>query len=296
MSRVAIIGAGNLGVFLASHLSRAGHEVFFCVRRTPPAVQVENHPVLHLPSYLSHPPPADIALLTVKAYDTSSALHWLPALGGDQQPTAVIQNGVHHAARIAPYPAIPVLAHVYVEAQHGIYRAFAPPRAHFSVPADPSSWPFIQIFEKTTIQIRQEPDFHTAAWRKLLQNCVSNPLTALAGRGLEILAEPIYRSWAERILVEALSIAQADGAMLRPDEPQRILDLLAAYPRGTRTSMLQDYEGGKRIEWEALNGTIAQLGRRYGRPTPVNENLISRLLFRQDLPLDDTPSRTSAET
>ena len=283
MSRVAIIGAGNLGVFLASALSCVGHEVFLCVRRVPPAIQMEGEPALNLPFFLQNPPPADIILLTVKAYDTPSALSWLPALGGANRPTAVIQNGVHHAARIVPFPAIPVLSFVYVEAQHGVYRAFALPNTHFSVPTGSIPLPLVQLFRKTPIQVRQEPDFHTAAWRKMLQNCVSNPLTALAGRGLEILAEPFYRDWAERILAEALPIAKADGAELLAEEPQKILDLLASYPRGTRTSMLQDYEHGKRLELEALNGAVVELGRRYGLPTSVNEELVNQLLIRQSL-------------
>lgn len=283
VSRVAIIGAGNLGVFLAAALSRAGHEVFFCVRRVPPVLQMEGEPILNLPFFRRDPPPTDIALLTVKAYDTPSALSWLSALGGIHQLTAVIQNGVHHAARIAPFPAIPVLSHVYVEAQQRIYRVFAPPRTYFSVPAGSISQPFVQLFRETPMQVHQEPDFHTAAWRKMLQNCVSNPLTALAGRGLEILTEPTYRDWAERILAEALPIAQADGAALSTDEPQRVLERLASYPLGTRTSMLQDYEAGKRLEWEALNGTVVELGRQYNLPTSVNENLIQQLLIRQEL-------------
>jgi 2-dehydropantoate 2-reductase len=291
--RSPIIGAGHLGVFLASHLSRVGHEVFLCVRRAPPALQMEGAPALHLPFFLHDPPPADITLLTVKVYDTPSALNWLPALGGDRQPTAVVQNGVHHASRIAPFPAIPVLAHVYIEAQDGVHRAFAPPRAHLSVPADSASKPFVQLFRKTPIQVRQEPDFPTAAWRKMLQNCVSNPLTALAGRGLEILAEPLYRDWAERLLTEALPVAQADGAALSAGDPPQILERLASYPRGTRTSMLQDYEGGKRLELEALNGTLVALGRRYGLPTSVNEDLVRQLLLRQGLPSLGTHSSVS---
>jgi 2-dehydropantoate 2-reductase len=278
VSRVAIIGIGNLGAFLASALSRVGHEVFLCVRRPPSPIQMEGYSALNLPFFLHDPPPADIVLLTVKAYDTPSALSWLPSLTKGHQPTAVIQNGVHHAARIAPFPAIPVLSLVYIEANEGVYRAFAPPRAQFSVPAVPVSQPFVQLFDETSIQIRQEPDFHTSAWRKMLQNCVSNPLTALAGRGLEILAEPAYREWAGQILSEALPIAQADGAKLSSEEPQKILELLASYPRGTRTSMLQDHEKGKRLELEALNGTVVELGRYYHLPTPVNEALINRLL------------------
>jgi Ketopantoate reductase PanE/ApbA len=128
VSRIALIGAGHLGVFLASHLLGAGHEVFLCVRRAPQPFGGKAAPALQLPFFLHDPPPADIILLTVKVYDTPSAVRWLPALGGDRQPTAVIQNGVHHAARIAPFPALPVLAHVYIETQGGVYRAFAPPR------------------------------------------------------------------------------------------------------------------------------------------------------------------------
>ena len=239
---------------------------------------MEGYPVLHTAFFLGDPPPADIVLLTVKVYDTPAALGWLSPLTRGHRPTAVIQNGVHHVGRIAPFPAIPVLSLVYVEAQAGVYRAFEPPRAHFSVPASATSRPFLDLFDNTPIRIRQEPDFHTSAWRKMLQNCVSNPLTALAGRGLEILAEPMYRAWAEAILGEALPIAQADGARLSGNDAREILELLASYPRGTRTSMLQDRERGKRLEIEALNGTVVELGRRFNLPATVNEDLVNRLL------------------
>lgn len=278
MSRVAIIGAGNLGAFLASTLSLARHEVFFCVRRPPHRIQIEGCPALNVPFFLRDPPCADIVLLTVKVFDTPSALSWLPALTKDgRRPTAVVQNGIHHRARVAPFPAIPVLSLVYIEAHGGVHRVFAPPQAHFTVPSQPSSEPFTALFVGTPIRIREEPDFHTASWRKMLQNCVSNPLTALAGRGLEILAEPAYRRWAELILAEALPIAQLDGANLSVLDAQKILDLLASYPPGTRTSMLQDHEKGKRLEIDGLNGTVAELGRRHNLPVSVNEDLVNRL-------------------
>ncbi|MCU0245751.1 MAG: hypothetical protein MUC42_04205, partial [Bryobacter sp.] len=96
-------------------------------------------------------------------------------------------------------------------------------------------------------------------------------------RGLEILREPLYRDWAERILAEALPIANADGAALDAAEPAGILATLAAYPAGTRTSMLQDRERGRPLELDVLNGALVALGRRYGLPVPVNEELVGRL-------------------
>jgi len=272
---VAIVGAGNLGVFLGAHRAQAGRAVFFCARRPVGPVNLEGVGEVRIPYCLDAPPAADIVLLTVKAYNNPSAQSWLRRLCTDGQPVAVIQNGVHHAERVAPFAAIPVLSYVYVESRDGIHRAYPPPRAHFTVPADGTA--FAELFAETAVRVHLEPDFHTAAWRKMLHNCVSNPLTAHAGRGLEILTEPFYRQWAGRILAEALPIAQADGARLDESEPQRILDILASYPAGTRTSMLQDLEQGKPLELDMLNGAVVELGRRYGLATGVNEAVVASL-------------------
>ena len=281
MSRVAIIGAGNLGAYLGAQLRAAGHDVFFCVRRTPPsALRFEDAPAWHFPFFFHHPPAADIVLMTVKSHDTQAALSWLPQLCKNNQPVAVIQNGVGHIERIAPYPAIPVLSYVYVESREGVYRAFLPQRAPFTIPSQSSCNPFADLFINTGIEIEREGAFHTAAWRKLLHNCVSNPLTALAGRGLEILREEKYLELAQAILDEAFPLAQADGARVRATEGNKILTVLSSYPPGTRTSMLQDFEKGKRLEIDILNGALIEMGKKYSLPTPVNEQVVTMLSER----------------
>jgi 2-dehydropantoate 2-reductase len=277
MSRVAIIGAGNLGSYLGTQLKAAGHDVFFCVRHTPVAIRFEDAPVWHFPFFFRHPPAADIVLMTVKAYDTPAAVSWLAQLCPKKQPVAVIQNGVGHSERISPYPAIPVLSYVYVESQEGVYRAFLPQRAHFTIPSQSSCNAFAELFTKTSVQVEREGAFHTAAWRKMLHNCVSNPLTVIAGRGLEILREEKYLELAQAILAEAFPIARADGACVRATEGNKILTILSSYPAGTRTSMLQDFENGKRLELETLNGALIEMGKKYGLPTPVNEQVLKML-------------------
>jgi 2-dehydropantoate 2-reductase len=277
MSRVAIIGAGNLGAYLGTQLRAAGHKVFFCVRRVPAAMRFEDAPVWHFPFFFRHPPEADIVLITVKAYDTKAALGWLPELCKKKQPVAVIQNGVGHLERVAPYNAIPVLSYVYVELQDGVYRAFLPKRAHFTIPSFSSCNPFADLFANTSIEIEREGAFHTAAWRKMLHNCVSNPLTTIARRGLEILKEEVYLELGQAILEEAFPIAQADGARVKATEGNKILTILNSYPPGTRTSMLQDFERGRRLEIDALNGSLVEMGKKYGLPTAVNEEVVEAL-------------------
>ncbi len=280
MPRVAIIGAGNLGAYLGTKLRSAGHQVFYCVRRTPAALRFQDSPVWRFPFFFRHPPPADLVLMTVKTYDTAVALSWLPQLCKNNQPVAVIQNGVGHAERIAPYHAIPVLSWVYVEAQAGIYRAFLPQHAHFTIPSQSSCNAFADLFTNTDIQIEREGAFHTAVWRKMLHNCVSNPLTTIAGKGLEVLQEEKYLELAASILAEAFPIAQADGARVRATEVNRILTVLGSYPPGTRTSMLQDFELGKRLELETLNGALIEMGKKYDLPTPVNEQIVEMVNAR----------------
>ncbi|MCX6608109.1 MAG: hypothetical protein NTV52_31595 [Acidobacteria bacterium] len=257
--RIAIIGAGNLGSWLAVHLANAGHAVHLCVRRDPGPLHVHGFPLLTLPHYLDSGPPADFAFLTTKTYDNPVALSRVNA-----PVLAAIQNGLTQ-------PGIPVLSYVYIESQNGVRHAFPPPRPHVTVPP---GTPLPALFRDTPIQLLEDPDFVSAAWRKMLHNCISNPLTALAGRGLEILREPLYRDWAEQILAESLPLATAAGASV---DPAQILDTLASYPPGTRTSMLQDRLLGKPLELAALNGYLVALGIRYQMPTPVNRDLLSRL-------------------
>jgi 2-dehydropantoate 2-reductase len=254
--------------------------VFFCVRRMPAPLRFEDSPVWHFPFFFWHPPAADIVLMTVKAHDTPEAIGWLEHLCKNNQPVAVIQNGVGHSNRISPYPAIPVLSYVYVEAQQGVYHAFLPRHSHFTIPSQSSCNPFADLFVNTTIQVERAGAFHTAAWRKMLHNCVSNPLTAIAGRGLEILREEKYLELAQAVLAEAFPIAQADGARVRATEANKILTMLSSYPPGTRTSMLQDFELGKRLELDTLNGALIEMGKKYGLPTRVNEQVVEMLNTR----------------
>jgi 2-dehydropantoate 2-reductase len=255
-SRIAIIGAGNLGSWLAVHLARAGHAVHLCTRRDPGPLQIAGLPPLTLPYYLDASPPADFAFLTTKAYDNRTAL-----LRVNAPVLAAIQNGLSQ-------PGIPVLSYVYIEQQNGVRHAFPPPGPHLTIPP---GTPLVDLLRTTPIKFHEAPDFLSAAWRKMLHNCVSNPLTAIAGRGLEILREPLFHDWAKRILDESLPLAAVAGATVDGAE---ILATLASYPPGTRTSMLQDRLAGRPLEIRTLNGHLVELGRQFGMPTPVNEYLV----------------------
>ena len=65
-------------------------------------------------------------------------------------------------------------------------------------------------------------------------------------------------------------VAQAVGVTLSDDFLDRTKELVASMPPTHRPSMYYDLDDGKRLELEALNGTVVRLGRELGIATPLN--------------------------
>jgi 2-dehydropantoate 2-reductase len=68
---------------------------------------------------------------------------------------------------------------------------------------------------------------------------------------------------------EVAAVARAHGIPLPADQRQRIDTYVAKLPPSTRSSLLIDLQQGKRIEVEALQGSVVRRGKAVGVPTPV---------------------------
>jgi 2-dehydropantoate 2-reductase len=47
--------------------------------------------------------------------------------------------------------------------------------------------------------------------------------------------------------------------------------MIAGFPPGSKSSMLEDLERGRRLELPWLSGAVVRLGREAGVPTPIHE-------------------------
>jgi len=221
-------------------------------------------------------------LLCTKTYDTAAAGHWLARLCDRATRVAVMQNGIGHAERLAPYiggaKVVPTI--VYYNGER-----LAPDRVRFRragdhdlvVADDADGRAFAELLTGTQMRIQFSDDFHTLVWRKLLINAAANPITALTLQRQAVLRRPDVKALCLAILDEAKAVADADGARLRPDEPAQIIATMMTYPPDAGTSMYFDRLAGRPVEIEAINGAIVAAGEKYKIPTPLNRTLLTLL-------------------
>ena len=104
-------------------------------------------------------------------------------------------------------------------------------------------------------------------WTKLWGNLSFNPMSALTRATLEEMCRfPLTRRLAEEIMDEMQRVAEALGIHLPISRDQR---LAASEAMGAhKTSMLQDIEKGRPTEADALIGSTSEIGKLVSVPTP----------------------------
>jgi 2-dehydropantoate 2-reductase len=300
-----VIGAGAIGGVLAEAAFDAGHDVTLCVRTPVPGlVIVRDGAPRTVPVRIlagdglagggqetpggqrgqagSRPEnaPAHWILLATKAHQTASARPWIDRLAGPGTVLVVVQNGVDHTARAASLaPSGPVLpALIYVAA-----RRTTPGRVlhqwgrRVVVPAGEDGAALAGVLAGSGLQVDQEADFQTAAWRKLLSNVAANPITALTTRTVGVLGDPDVRALAEGLLAEAVTAAGAEGARLSAADIAATLDLYDGLSPDVGTSMLEDRQAGRPTEHDLISGAVVRASARHGLDAPLNRAVLALL-------------------
>ena len=72
---------------------------------------------------------------------------------------------------------------------------------------------------------------------------------------------------------EVIPISRKEGINLTEEDLTRIPGIIDEMAPDGKTSMLQDVEAGRKTEVELFSGTVIELGKKHGIPTPVNEVL-----------------------
>ena len=233
---VAVVGLGNIGAAIAGCLQAAGrHDVVACARRPIDRLILDRNagteevPLRTLTDPLAAEP-ADWVLLCCKAQDTLSTAPWLARLCTPDTHIAVLQNGIDHVARVAPYAGgatiVPTIVYYNGERlapDHVRLRSVA--RYDLMAPDGPAGRGFVALLDGTTLNVQLSGDFATYAWRKLLLNVVVNPVTALTLQRQSVLRRPDVHALCLEVLAEAIAVGKADGTRLKEEDAARIRGL-----------------------------------------------------------------------
>ena len=113
-------------------------------------------------------------------------------------------------------------------------------------------------------------------WSKLLINVAINPLASICGvRNGELLSRPDLHQQALDAMMEAATVARAEGVDLTDFEFEDELNNVLAATAENRCSMLQDVMAGRPTEIGAICGEVVKRGEEHGIPTPLNQQLLT---------------------
>lgn len=123
------------------------------------------------------------------------------------------------------------------------------------------------------------PKLRDEIWVKLWGNLSFNPISALTHATLDVLCtDPGTREVARNMMLEAQEIAEKLGVKFPIDVDRRIQG--GADVGAHRTSMLQDLDQGRPMEIDALVGSVQELGRITGTPTPTIDTVLGLVQLR----------------
>jgi 2-dehydropantoate 2-reductase len=289
--RIAVVGAGGVGGWLAARLWAAGADVHVVARGGHLAAIQERGLVLTSPAGdvramvdatddVAAVGPCDAVLFCVKAYDTDRAAVVLPALCTDRTIVASLQNGIDNVDRLA---RVVGRAHVVgglaliasAIAEPGMVRhSGGPARVVFGDlrgAAEARAAELVDACSVPGVDARLSPGIEAALWDKFAFLCALAGTTATTRLPLgDVRACPA--SWAlfGELVAEVFAVARAAGVDVADDAEERQVAFAEGLEPHIRASLHHDLVAGRRIELDALHGTVVRLGAEHGVPTPAS--------------------------
>jgi 2-dehydropantoate 2-reductase len=219
--------------------------------------------------------PGTIVLLTTKVNASEAALQPIADLLRDDTAIVCVQNGLDSEG----------IARRAVGGRGLVLRAITQFGAIFQAPGlinftasghtlledGPQSAAIAALLTASGLDGRVSADIKTEIWRKLIYNCVINPITSITGSEVGGIADPRLDPLKQLVIDECLAVARTEGVAFDVDFLATITEVFST--SRTIASMRQDLMRGRPTEIEHMNGAVADLGRRAGIPCPVNAAL-----------------------
>jgi len=305
---VCLIGVGGVGGYFGGKLAHtfssnpdSSVNIFFVARGKHLEAIKKNGLVLKSPEFgsmtcrptlaterISDLPEIDIFLIAVKGYDLAGVAVsirnqikentvLIPLLNG-----ADIQERLRNKIKTGIILPACVYISSYVEEPGIIVHIGKPGKIIFGRDQDhPDTIPneIFKVFEKSSIDYEWKDDANPAIWEKYIFIASLGLISACYNRTLgEILEEPSLKEEVIGIINEIYSIATKRNIRLPDGIADLSLKKAAMFPRDTQTSLQRDIHQKKgKSELELFGGTIIDLGKKLGIPTPTTKKIYREL-------------------
>jgi 2-dehydropantoate 2-reductase len=282
--QIIVLGAGAIGSLYGAKLARANDVTLIARPDHVRAIEesglriegIQTQTVrIRASTGVEELRPDAVILLTTKVPATAAALEPVAPLVRAETTIIVLQNGLNSDA----------IARKALRGRGVVLRGISQFGAIFERPgtirymvggytlleSHERSSRIAAVFNAAGLDCRISSDITKEVWRKLVFNCVVNPITTLIGAEVGEIVDPRLDPLKQLVIDECLAVAAAEGISLELD---LMAELNAAYA-GSRNivSMQQDLLRGRTTEIDYLNGAVAALGARHGLPCPVNDGL-----------------------
>jgi len=289
--RIGIMGSGGLGGYFGAKLAAAGSDVQFIARgrhleaMRSNGLRIEGPEPLHVPRVHATDRPADVgvvdvAMLSVKLWDTEQAIEQMRPMVGPNTAVISFQNGVLKDTYLREaFDRRQLMGGVgyvatTIEAP-GVIRQTGPMQrlvfGEFDGSRSARGEALLAACQAAGINAELSPAILREIWLKYVFLVgLSGTTTTTRHRIGPIRANPQTRAFLTDVMREVIAVGQAHGVPLTDDDLQAALVRADSVSPEMTSSMHHDLERGNPLEVRWLSGGVVELGRAKGVPTPMN--------------------------
>jgi len=292
MTSIAVYGAGGIGAYFGGRLAQAGADVSLIARGEhlealrSEGLRVESiHgdfeadlPATDEPAEIG---PVDYVLVCVKSFDTPEVAGNLDPLLGEDTAVISLQNGVSNertlAEAVGQERVMGGVCYILstIKEPGVVEHTGGPARIVFGEldgTVTDRAERFRDLCERADVDVTLSEDVRVAMWEKFTFIVAQAGMTATVRLPIGEIREA-EASWVmyERIMREVEAVAAAESAPLPEGTVDRWLEFVQDLEADAYSSLHYDMTHGKRMELDALHGTVVDLAEDHGIDVPACE-------------------------
>ncbi|MBB3178734.1 ketopantoate reductase family protein [Variovorax sp. Sphag1AA] len=290
--KIAIMGAGGLGGYFGARLAAGGEDVAFIARGSHLAAMRQDGlrvssalGDLHLKDVKATDTPADIGpvdivLMSVKLWDTESAVQSLKPLLGPGTAVVSFQNGVGKDDLLtrtlgaeAVMGGVCYIAAVIGEPGEIVHTGTMQKLVFGELDGQRSERAerFLAACVRAGIDAQISDDIRRLTWEKFVFLVGLSGTTASIRQPIgPIRSNRTTRAFLRQVIAETVAVGRAQGVTFADNFVDGRLGFCDTLPAEMTSSMHGDLKRCKPLELPWLSGAVADMGQAAGVPTPAN--------------------------